>query len=175
MRTWKRAVDLLMTFAFLALMACSLIGEAAHEWIGAGEFLLFLPHHGLNWKWLRHLFAALPIPGGRSWARVVHMLCAYWGFVLMSLHLGLHWGMVSGAIKRKFPSVGKSMMRGAAAGEGRGFHSGRGRRQRHRLLQNRIRPGQDPGGYLEHGDRRKAVSHGVYPHGRGGDGLRYRQ
>ena len=42
------------------------------------------------------------------------MLCAYWGFVLMSLHLGLHWGMVSGAVKRKFPSVGKSMMRGAA-------------------------------------------------------------
>ncbi len=26
MRTWKRAVDLLMTFALLALMACSLIG-----------------------------------------------------------------------------------------------------------------------------------------------------
>ena len=45
---------------------------------------------------------------------MLHILGSYWGFLLMSLHLGLHWGMVSGAVKRKFPSVGKSMMRGAA-------------------------------------------------------------
>ncbi|MCH5266449.1 MAG: DUF4405 domain-containing protein [Lachnospiraceae bacterium] len=42
----------------------------------------------------RHVFAFLPNHGGQAIARTVHMLCAYWGFVLMSLHLGLHWNMV---------------------------------------------------------------------------------
>ncbi len=32
--------------------------------------------------------------------RTVHMLCAYWGFLFLSLHLGLHWnGMVGMARK----------------------------------------------------------------------------
>ena len=42
----------------------------------------------------RHALAFLPVRGGASWARTVHMLCGYWGFVLMGLHLGLHWGMI---------------------------------------------------------------------------------
>ena len=42
----------------------------------------------------RHVFTFLPEHGGQAIARTVHMLCAYWGFVLMSLHLGLHWNMV---------------------------------------------------------------------------------
>lgn len=48
----------------------------------------------------KHLFAALPIQGGRSTARVAHMLCGYWGFILMSLHLGLHWGMALDTVRR---------------------------------------------------------------------------
>ena len=28
------------------------------------------------------------------------MASSYWGFVLMSLHLGLHWGMILGMIRR---------------------------------------------------------------------------
>lgn len=44
----------------------------------------------------RHVFAFLPIEGGRSWARVLHMIGAYWGFVFMSLHLGIHWNMMLG-------------------------------------------------------------------------------
>lgn len=28
------------------------------------------------------------------------MLASYWGFVLMSVHLGLHWGMVMGMARR---------------------------------------------------------------------------
>lgn len=46
----------------------------------------------------RHALAFLPIQGGTGWARTVHLLCGYWGFVLMSLHLGLHWGMVIGFV-----------------------------------------------------------------------------
>lgn len=33
------------------LMTYSLVGEAVHEWLGAAMFLLFLGHHGLNWRW----------------------------------------------------------------------------------------------------------------------------
>lgn len=48
----------------------------------------------------RHVFRILNITGGRSLARIIHMLCAYWGFILMSFHLGLHWSMVLGFVKR---------------------------------------------------------------------------
>ena len=44
----------------------------------------------------RHVFSFLPINGGRSLARSIHMLSAYWGLVLMSLHLGFHWSMMMG-------------------------------------------------------------------------------
>lgn len=44
----------------------------------------------------RHVFSFLPIKGGRSFARRLHMISAYWGFVFMSLHLGFHWRMMMG-------------------------------------------------------------------------------
>lgn len=44
----------------------------------------------------RHLFAYLPINSGMALARVMHLAGSYWGFVLMSLHLGLHWNMIIG-------------------------------------------------------------------------------
>lgn len=43
----------------------------------------------------REVFAFLPISGGRELGRTLHMLSAYWGFVLLSLHLGLHWGAIA--------------------------------------------------------------------------------
>lgn len=33
-------------------------------------------------------------------ARVMHLAGSYWGFVLMSLHLGLHWSMISGMLRK---------------------------------------------------------------------------
>lgn len=44
----------------------------------------------------RYVFAALPIHSGMALARVTHLCGSYWGFVLMSIHLGLHWGMIVG-------------------------------------------------------------------------------
>ena len=35
-----------------------------------------------------------------SFARKLHMACAYWGFILMSLHLGIHWCIITGIIKK---------------------------------------------------------------------------
>lgn len=55
----------------------------------------------------RHVFAFLPIEGGSAWARSVHMVCGYWGFVIMSLHLGFHWNMVAAMGRKLFKSPSK--------------------------------------------------------------------
>lgn len=49
-----------------------------------------------------YVFEAFSIRGGWSWARILHMLAAYWGFVLMSLHLGIHWGIMTGMAGKLF-------------------------------------------------------------------------
>ena len=52
----KLAVDLLMTAALLLLMTYNLLGDAFHEWVGAGMLVLFLLHHALNIRWSRSVF-----------------------------------------------------------------------------------------------------------------------
>ncbi len=53
----------------------------------------------------RYVFAALPVHAGYEIAGKLHILCAYWGFVLMAVHLGLHWnGILLMAGKRFKPS-----------------------------------------------------------------------
>ena len=150
----KIITDVFMTAALLLLMAYSLIGEAAHEWLGVGIFLLFVLHHVLNFKWYRSLFRGnyppirvfgtvltllvllsmagsiisgvllsryvfrLDVHSFSAALRAVHMLSAYWGFVFLSLHLGLHWGGIMAlARKRTKKSSGlrKWMLRGMAA------------------------------------------------------------
>lgn len=46
----------------------------------------------------RHALSFLPIKGGRAFARSLHMISAYWGFVFMGLHLGFHWSMMMGMV-----------------------------------------------------------------------------
>ena len=68
----------------------------------------------------RHVFAFLPIDGGMGTARLMHMAACYWGFVLMALHLGLHWGMaLAGARKMSEKIAGKTSgeMPGGGSGE----------------------------------------------------------
>lgn len=48
----------------------------------------------------KHVFLFLNIQQGASFARVIHLLSAYWGFVLMSIHIGLHWNAMLGHIKK---------------------------------------------------------------------------
>ena len=130
----KCTVDLGMTVLLPLLMAYSLVGEAAHEWLGMAMLALFILHHALNFKWLKnvrngrysgfrilqtmlaalilltmlgsmvsgilmscHVLGTVRFRAG-DWAQSVHLFCAYWGFVLMSLHLGLHWTMILGVI-----------------------------------------------------------------------------
>lgn len=130
---FKIMVDVLMTVVLLFLMGYQFWGDVAHEWVGAGMFLLFIIHHILNGNWYKtlirgkysplrcfqviidllvfltmlglmisgimlsnHVFAFLNIRGGMSFARLTHMASSYWGFVLMAMHLGLHWGVFLG-------------------------------------------------------------------------------
>lgn len=53
----------------------------------------------------REVFDFLDIRAGRL-GRRLHMLSTSWGFVLISLHLGFHWGMVVGATKRLSKKLG---------------------------------------------------------------------
>lgn len=48
----------------------------------------------------RDIFGFLPLRAG-SFARSLHMSCTVWGFVMASFHIGQHWGMMLGKIKRK--------------------------------------------------------------------------
>lgn len=50
-RLVKVCVDAAMTVGLLFLMGYHLWGDTAHEWVGAGMFLLFILHHILNWRW----------------------------------------------------------------------------------------------------------------------------
>ncbi len=133
----KVCVDIAMTVGMLFLMGYHLWGDTAHEWAGAGIFVLFICHHILNWRWWKGLFrgkytavrvlhvvigllvlaamlgmmissviisnevfAFLHIKGHMSFARRLHMASAYWGFLLMAAHLGLHWGMFLKMVQR---------------------------------------------------------------------------
>ena len=149
---FKIVTDILMTVILLLLMAYSLVGEAVHEWLGIGMFVLFIVHHVLNSNWScnlrkgkytpfrvlqttlvvlalvsmigsmvsgivisKHAVSFLPIMGGQSWARTLHMLSAYWGFVFISLHLGLHWGVMMGIAKQLFKDPPAAHRRSARA------------------------------------------------------------
>ncbi|MBY5806538.1 DUF4405 domain-containing protein [Rhizobium ruizarguesonis] len=47
----------------------------------------------------RTVFGFLPLNGGPS-AREIHVLAAYWVFILAAVHLGLHWSMIMAVIGR---------------------------------------------------------------------------
>lgn len=59
----------------------------------------------------RAVFAFLSIDGGMRFARILHMLAAYWGFILMSVHLGLHWSMIMGMVRKASKQAEPSNLR----------------------------------------------------------------
>ncbi len=68
----------------------------------------------------RHVFAAFPINGHMATARTMHLAASYWGFVLMSIHIGLHWSMLLGMLRKLLngkekPGIVEWVLRGAAA------------------------------------------------------------
>ena len=66
-----------------------------------------------------YVFTFLRIRMGMGFARTVHMLSAYWGFCLMSVHLGIHWSRFMGMAKKltgaKPSAVRRIILRAVAA------------------------------------------------------------
>ena len=55
----------------------------------------------LSGIWMsRYVFDFLPTQGHMGLARAAHLLYAYWGFLLLSAHLGLHWGILLGVVRK---------------------------------------------------------------------------
>lgn len=73
-RTLHTAVNLLLTIAMAGMLASGMMLS-------------------------REVFDFLNLSSGRL-GRRLHMLSTSWGFVLISLHLGFHWGMVVNGFKR---------------------------------------------------------------------------
>ena len=48
----------------------------------------------------KHTFHFIHFRSGIASARLIHLLASYWGYMLMCLHLGLHWNMVLGMARR---------------------------------------------------------------------------
>lgn len=92
-------IDLIMTILLLVLMGRQISGESAHEWLAA---MLATMVSAVTLS--REVFAFLPISGGIALARSMHIAGAFWAFVLMSLHLGQHWNMVLGMIRKMIGS-----------------------------------------------------------------------
>lgn len=80
--TVRRAVGTIVNLLLMALMAMLMITG-----------ILFS----------REVFAFLPIDGGLK-IRQFHTMAAHWGFLLISVHLGLHGGMIMAAFRRMFGS-----------------------------------------------------------------------
>ena len=58
-----------------------------------------------------HIFTFLNIQGGLGFARIAHLLASHWYYLFMSLHIGLHVGMI-------FGNKGTSTSAGPSTGSG---------------------------------------------------------
>lgn len=50
----------------------------------------------------RYVFRFLDLPVSKAWAREMHMTASYAGFLLMGCHIGLHYGMIMGMVRKAF-------------------------------------------------------------------------
>lgn len=48
-----------------------------------------------------YVFRWLPIHTSLFWARKIHLAGAYWGFLFMSMHMGMHFGLITSAMKKR--------------------------------------------------------------------------
>ena len=92
-------VDSGMVILMPLLMAYSLVGETAHEYLGIGMFLLFIAHHILNIAWWKHLFRGRYTPirilgAAVNFVLAVIMLALPISGIILSRHLfyPLHFG-----------------------------------------------------------------------------------
>ena len=48
---------------------------------------------------------SIPLEDFTEWGRTMHIFSSYWAFVLMGLHVGLHWGMIAAKIHAVWAKV----------------------------------------------------------------------
>lgn len=60
----------------------------------------------------RYVFRFLDLPVSKAWARGMHMTASYAGFLLMGFHIGLHYGMIMGMVKKAFFVSGTAKQNG---------------------------------------------------------------
>lgn len=87
LRTVLLITDILITFAVMSLM-----------------------YSGITVS--KHIFTFLP-SGNIAFARRLHILGSYWGFILLAFHFGLHISALKGILKLQFPK-GTSRLRNTA-------------------------------------------------------------
>lgn len=61
--------------------------------------MVLLPISGIMMS--KHLFSFLDFGAAIGFARVAHLLVSYWGFLLMSFHIGLHLNAMSAVVKSR--------------------------------------------------------------------------
>ena len=61
--------------------------------------MILLPVSGIVMS--KHLYTFLPTDGLSAIARTAHLLLSYWGFALLSMHLGLHTDIWLNRLKKK--------------------------------------------------------------------------
>lgn len=89
-------VDCGMVLLLPLLMAYSLVGETAHEYLGIGMFLLFIAHHILNIAWWKNLirgkYTPIRIVGTVSnFVLVIIMLALPISGMILSRHAFRFW------------------------------------------------------------------------------------
>lgn len=95
-------------------------GVARSLWIVVNALLLvaFLVTAASGMMMSRHAIAFPDIRSGTYWARLAHLSGSWWSFILMSLHLGLHWGMMAGCLPGGWKGMGLNVLAVLAAGCG---------------------------------------------------------
>jgi hypothetical protein len=58
-----------------------------------------------------YVFVWLNITSGLMFARKLHLVSSFWGLIVMSMHLGVHIGMASSVLRRKFSGLSESVMK----------------------------------------------------------------
>lgn len=79
----RRRVGAFATLVFDALLIVCIFGLVASS--------IVLSEHVLAWA---------PAVPGASWARTAHLLCSYWGFVLVFIHAGVHLRVAVGKLTK---------------------------------------------------------------------------
>lgn len=133
-------IDVIMTILLILAIAFREFGITWHVLIGISLCILIVIHNILNLKWYKNLSkgkrnafrnlstlvnilflavmtvlfisSAFFLIGGGFFMRQIHVLSAYWGFVLMSIHIGMH-GRIIILVSRKM--FGREHTRGICA------------------------------------------------------------